>query len=89
MGDTARAGRTGAGDVVELTIKDGTIQLGDITDKIMMLEVACCRWECRNRFLVVKLIAQHSADMRLTELCHLPAVAEQAQLLERSHASPL
>jgi hypothetical protein len=46
----------------------GAVTLGDIADKITMLEVACSRCERHGRLSVAKLIERHGADAQLTNL---------------------
>jgi hypothetical protein len=46
---------------------NGAVTLGDITDTITMLEVAC---ERRGRLRVTRLIAQHGVEVGLPELRH-------------------
>ena len=51
---------------------NGAVTLGDITDTITMLEVACdC--ERRGRLRVTRLIAQHGVEVGLPELRHILA----------------
>ena len=54
-------------------MKDRALQLGDIADKITLLEIACRHCDRRGRLRVAKLIAQHGADMRLPELRYILA----------------
>ena len=54
-------------------MKDGALQLGDIADKITLLEIACRRCERRGRLRVAKLIEQYGADIRLPELRYILA----------------
>jgi hypothetical protein len=49
---------------------NGAVTLGDITDTITMLEVAC---ERRGRLRVTRLIAQHGVEVELPELRHILA----------------
>jgi len=46
----------------------GAVTLGDIADKLPMLEVACSRCERHGRLSVAKLIEQHGVDAQLTNL---------------------
>jgi len=48
-------------------MKRGSVTLGDLIDRIAMLEVACSRCERRGRLQVDRLIERHG-DMELPEL---------------------
>ena len=48
-------------------MRRGSVTLGDLVDRIAMLEVACSRCQRRGRLQVERLIAQHG-DMELPEL---------------------
>ena len=48
-------------------MKRGSVTLGDLLDRIAMLEVACSRCERRGRLQVDRLIERHG-DMELPEL---------------------
>ena len=48
-------------------MRRGSVTLGDLVDRIAMLEVACSRCERRGRLQVDRLIAQYG-DMELPEL---------------------
>ena len=47
-------------------MKRGSVTLGDLIDRIAMLEVACSRCERRGRLQVDRLLAQYG-DMELPE----------------------
>jgi len=46
----------------------GAVTLGDIADRLLVLEVACSKCDRCGRLSVAKLIAEHGADMRLPDL---------------------
>jgi len=46
----------------------GSITLGELRGKLMMLEIACHRCERRGRMSVAKLIEKHGVDMGLPDL---------------------
>jgi hypothetical protein len=46
----------------------GAVTLGDIADRLAMLDVACSKCDRRGRLSVAKLIAEHGSDMRLPDL---------------------
>ena len=46
----------------------GAVTLGDIADRLPMLDVACSKCDRRGRLSVAKLIAEHGADTRLPDL---------------------
>ena len=48
-------------------MKRGSVTLGDLIDRIAMLEVACSRCQRRGRLQVDRLIERHG-DMELPEL---------------------
>ena len=48
-------------------MKRGSVTLGDLIDRIAMLEVACSRCQRRGRLQVDRLLAQYG-DMELPEL---------------------
>ena len=48
-------------------MRHGSVTLGDLLDRIAMLEVACSRCERRGRLQVDRLIERHG-DMELPEL---------------------
>ena len=49
-------------------MRNGSVQLADITEELTMLEIACSRCERRGRLAVAQLIQQHGADMELPDL---------------------
>jgi hypothetical protein len=51
-----------------MIIRPGVAMLGDIADRLPMLDVACSKRDRRGRLSVAKLITQHGADMRLPDL---------------------
>src|SRR5687767_14490726 len=71
--DGPRAPRRAAAGIAVAMISNGTVTLGNITDTITMLDVACDRCERRGRLRVAGLIAQHCAEMGLPELRHILA----------------
>jgi hypothetical protein len=46
----------------------GAVTLGELADRLPMLEVACSRCERRGRLNVAKLIERHGPDTRLPDL---------------------
>jgi hypothetical protein len=68
----------------------GAATLGDVADRLPMLEVTCSKCERRGRLRTASLIAQHGADMRLPDLREILAGvcprARSASVLDRCGA---
>jgi hypothetical protein len=47
---------------------DGTVRLGTLRGRLVMLEVACSRCERRGRLRLDRLLAEHGPEMPLPEL---------------------